>query len=83
LRRRDDVLFRRLPNAVLARPRDGSLMRLRGSGADLWDELEQPRTIAELTAALADRFAADPVTVDDDIAPVIESLVEARVLGWT
>jgi hypothetical protein len=59
--------------ALLAR--DGHDVRvLAGTGAAVWDAFRSPATVDEVAAALADAFAADPVTVRRDVDPLVDEL---------
>jgi hypothetical protein len=74
------VLWRRTAFGVVVRTVEGPVVALEGSGAALWDRLEQPATPAELADALAARYDAPVEVVADDIAPVLDDLVAKRIL---
>lgn len=76
LRRRDDVVWRAgVDYLVLARI-DGHTVEVRGPGPHVWDRLEEPTSISELTEDLAERFGVDTATVHADLVPVLRRLVE-------
>ena len=64
-RRRDDVLWRRSLDAVILLP---------GTGAIVWDLLEEPATLTELVATLAEAYEADPAVVDHDVRTLLGEL---------
>jgi hypothetical protein len=47
---------------------------LSASGAAVWSALAQPRSVAEVVAELAERYATDPIIVRRDVGPLIEEL---------
>ena len=78
-RRREDVLWRRSLDAVSLLPVGvDEPMTLPGTGAAVWDLLEEPATLPELVAILADAYDEDPPVVDRDVR---ELLAELETLG--
>jgi hypothetical protein len=79
-RRRDDVLWRRSLDAVILLPVGvDEPVTLPGTGASVWDLLEEPATLAELVATLTDAYDdADPTVVEDDVRAL---LAELEALG--
>lgn len=74
-RRRPDVLWRRSLDAVIGLPPDQiEPVTLAGTGPEVWDLLQTPRSLAELAAELANRHGADPEVVAADVRPVLERL---------
>jgi len=75
-RRRDDVLWRRSLDAVILMPVGAEEpVTLPGTGAAVWDLLEEPATLAELVAILADAYDdADPAAVDHDVRALLAEL---------
>lgn len=75
--RAGETLWRRsLDAVVLMPPGAAEPLTLVGTGAALWDLLEAPSSTDALVAALADRFGADPGTVEADLLPVLDQLAE-------
>jgi hypothetical protein len=70
------VLFRRLPDSIvlLAVDGDGPPTVLEGTGEELWDLLDRPRTLGELAGELADRHRADPEVVANDLRAALDDL---------
>ncbi len=80
-RRAPDVLWRSAPAAIVVLARHGDRpVVLGGSGADLWDLLDEPRTVGQLAAALSERYAAPPEVIAADLGGVIAGLAEQRVV---
>ena len=78
-RRREDVLWRRSLDAVILLPVGvQEPMTLPGTGASVWDLLEEPATIAELVAVLGEAYDAEPAVVEHDVS---ELLAELESLG--
>ena len=74
-RRRDDVLWRRSLDAVIVLPVGADEpSTLPGTGAIVWDLLEEPATVAELVAILADAYEEDPAVVDHDVRALLADL---------
>lgn len=79
----DAVTYRRSPRARHRWVLDGVLivtpqnepMRLMAPGDLIWQELETPQTIDEITKALGEVFAAPKARIRTDVAGVIEQLV--------
>jgi hypothetical protein len=74
-RRRDDVLWRRSLDAVILLPVGADdPLTLPGTGANVWDLLEVPATLAELVATLADAYDEDPAVVQHDVSALLTEL---------
>ncbi len=74
-RRRDDVLWRRSLDAVILLPVGvDDPMTLPGTGASVWDLLEEPASLAELVAILADAYEEDPTVVEHDVRTLLTEL---------
>jgi hypothetical protein len=74
-RRRDDVLWRRSLDAVILLPVGADDPRtLPGTGAIVWDLLEEPTSLAELVATLAEAFEEDPAVVEHDVSALLAEL---------
>jgi hypothetical protein len=75
------VLWRRCPQSVLLLPRGAERpLALSGSGVDLWQMLEEPQTLEATANRLAKRFDVDATEVANSIEPVLDALVQARVV---
>ncbi|HEX6753262.1 MAG TPA: PqqD family protein [Solirubrobacterales bacterium] len=70
LRRTERAVHGDLPEeSVLLDVDSGVAVRLNATGAWVWGQLEQPRTVTELARSLAGRFEiAEPRAVDDVVA---------------
>jgi hypothetical protein len=79
--RGEAVLWRRTPDGLVLLPIPRrQVVSVTGAGSLLWDLLEEPRTVAQLSVLLADTFDADPETIANDVAPVLRDLESHRVL---
>lgn len=58
---------------------EGEFLAAGGTAPDVWEALEGPRTLAELTASLADTFDAPPQVVGEHVGPFVRELERA---GW-
>jgi hypothetical protein len=66
---------------VLLPPHPGSEpFSLAGSGPELWQALEQPRTAQELAQVLASRYAITSHEALEDIVPVLRDLERRSVV---
>ena len=57
-----------------------SIYTLNGVGAFIWEHLDQPRTQAELLAALLEEFAADPDVIAADLERFLDEMTTIRAL---
>ena len=74
-RRREDVLWRRSLDAVILLPADADdPVTLPGTGASVWDLLEEPASVAELVTVLAEAYDEDPAVVDHDVRALLAEL---------
>jgi len=64
-----------LDAVVLLPPGASDPLTLAGTGAILWELLEEPTSMGELVAALVARFDTDPDVVEADLLPVLDELV--------
>ncbi|MEM7142984.1 MAG: PqqD family protein [Actinomycetota bacterium] len=79
--RRGDVLWRASLNGVLIRvPGAHEVVKLAGTGAAVWAELDAPITFGSLCDALAESHDASADRIAVDLAPVIADLAEKRVV---
>jgi Coenzyme PQQ synthesis protein D (PqqD) len=75
--RDDGVLAERvLADTPLLDPATGSYVRLNESGSVLWDALEQPTSVGDLAARLAERYDLDPGRATTDAERFVASLAE-------
>ena len=76
--RAPDVLWRRTFDRVILLGLDDREVRtLLGTGVEVWDLLSAPHSVGALSAALAERYRADPEVVRSDLATLIEQLLTA------
>ena len=76
-RRADRVLWRSFAAEVLvAVPGRDDINQLVGTAAAVWDELEVPRTAAEVIERLCDEFASPTEVVGPDVEALLEDLVQ-------
>jgi len=74
-RRRDDVLWRRSLDSVILLPVGvEEPMTLPGTGASVWDLLEEPASLAELVAILADAYEEAPAVIEHDVRALLAEL---------
>jgi coenzyme PQQ synthesis protein D (PqqD) len=66
--------------AVLWDGEGARLHKLDLVGATVWSLVDGRRTLAEISEALAERFATDPMTVRRDLTGFLQDLVHAGVL---
>ena len=79
-RARGVVWRRTFDRVLLRRPAGGDVVVVGASGPALWDVLAQPRSLTEAAALLAADHGVDTATVEADIAPVLDRLVELSVV---
>jgi hypothetical protein len=73
--RRADVLWRRTLDTVILFPVGAEEpVTMPGTGAVVWDLLEEPATLAELVDTLADVYGEDAATIEHDVAALLEQL---------
>lgn len=88
-RRDPRVLWRRFGSELVLLPSDAEeCVRVSGSAWPVWRHLAEPRTEAELCAALSAEFGAEETSIAGDVAALIEALATQRVIevegaGWT
>jgi hypothetical protein len=81
---RAEVLWRRtFDRLLLLVPTNGEAVTLQGTGADLWAQLAEPGSIAELAERLAEAYVAPVEQIASDIAPVLEALRRCGALEAT
>lgn len=74
-RRHPEVLWRRSLDAVVLLPAAANEpVTLPGTGAVVWDLLEEPATLPDLVATLHDVYGEDPATIEHDVTALLERL---------
>ena len=53
---------------------NGSFYRFNRTAARIWHLIEQPRTLADLCAALASEFKVDPAACERDVRTLLDDL---------
>lgn len=83
-RRREDVLWRRSLDAVVVLPAGtDEPVAIAGTGAAVWDLLEEPGTLDEIVEALLERYEADAAVVSHDVVELLERLAEMGAVSAT
>jgi hypothetical protein len=76
-RRSDRALWRSFAAEVLvAVPGRDDIDHLTGTAAAVWDELEVPRSVREVTETLCEEFASPAEVVGPDVETLLEDLVK-------
>ena len=76
-----DVVWRRSLDAVLILPAGAvEPLTLAGSGLQLWELLEEPISIADLTSTLAEIHEVNETVVAHDLDVVLERLVKFGIV---
>jgi hypothetical protein len=75
------ILCRRVPDSLLLLVRDtGELLKVSGAAVAVWECLDGPQTLTATAHRLAEAFGMDTETVQRDIEPVLEDLVDHGAL---
>ena len=69
--------------AALLDLRSSTYYNVNAVGAYLWDQLQQPRRIADLEAAVLERYDVDDETCRRDVAALVQQLADANLLKVT
>ncbi len=64
-----------LPDAVLLGPDSDTYYGLEGTAAAVWEALETPRSLADLSSALAEEYDADAATIEADVTPFLTEMI--------
>lgn len=80
MRRRRDVLWRIAPGFLAVSRPGQDVTVIRGAAAHLWELAVDEVSIEEIAATLADFFGAGPDRVMTEVKPIIEDLIEKRLL---
>lgn len=80
-RQRARVAWREIDGeAVLVDPVRGRMLVLNDTGLFLWEALESPRNLAQLTAALCEAFDVESAQAGRDVAAFVDSLAERNLV---
>lgn len=78
---RGDVLWRATLDGVLVRvPGADEVVKLAGTGAAVWAELDDPTRFDDLCERLAARHQADAARIAGDLQPVLFDLADRSVV---
>lgn len=78
---RGDVLWRATLDGVLVRvPGADEVVKLAGTGAAVWAELDGDTRFDDLCERLAARHQTEPARVADDLRPVLVDLADRTVV---
>ena len=66
---------------LLVNPDTAGAMAVNATGVLIWSLVDGKRTIAEIIAAVEDRFPSAPVTVRDDVLAYLTKLTEEGFIG--
>jgi hypothetical protein len=86
-RRDDNVMLRRIAGETLLVPIRGRLVDLRqvfvleGIGDFVWELLDGPRTVEQITHAVAGEFEVTPQTAAEDTAALLRQMREAGLVA--
>lgn len=82
LRRTERAVHGELPEeTVLLDVDSGSAVRLNTTGAWIWEQLEQPRRVADLAAGLAERFEIDEARALGDVLAFAREMTRRELLA--
>ncbi len=82
LRRTERAVHGELPEeTVLLDVDSGTALRLNTTGAWIWEQLEQPRKVADLADGLAERFEIDRSRALDDVVAFAREMTRRELLA--
>ncbi|HEX3609468.1 MAG TPA: PqqD family protein [Solirubrobacterales bacterium] len=82
LRRTERAVHGDLPEETVLLDVDaGVALRLNTTGAWIWEQLEQPRPVAELARGLAERFEIDEGRALDDVVAFAREMTRRELLA--
>lgn len=82
MRRTERAVHGDLPEETVLLDVDaGIAVRLNPTGAWIWEQLEQPRSVAELARSLADRFEIDEGRAMDDVVAFVREMARRELLA--
>jgi len=80
-RRQPGASWRRsLRGVVVLAPGADEPLTITGSGGEVWDLLDRPRTTEDLVSELSRRFPTDPATIRADVVELLAALASAGAL---
>jgi len=62
-------------DTVLLGPDSDTYFGLEGTAAAVWAALEAPRSLADLSAALAEEYSADAAAIEADVTPFLTEMI--------
>jgi hypothetical protein len=75
------VVWRATLTAVVVLAVDGpEPLVLAGTGADVWTLLAEPRSLAELVAAMVERYSGHAAVISADVSALLATLRDAGVV---
>jgi hypothetical protein len=81
LQRTERAVHGELPEeTVLLDVDSGMAVRLNTTGAWIWDQLEQPRRVADLASGLAERFGIEESRAHDDVIAFAREMTRRGLL---
>jgi hypothetical protein len=81
-RRRADVLWRAAPEYLVVSTTDAQTIEFGGPASEIWQLLASPRSVAEMSFELAERFGAPPDLVRRDVEAFIAELEKRSLVEW-
>jgi hypothetical protein len=83
----DDIVAREIEGEIIIIPLvagigdlEDELYTLNESGKAIWDRLDGRATLRAVAAGLAEDYEAEPGTIEQDVAGLVEELVKRRML---
>lgn len=62
-------------DTVLLGPDSDTYYGLEGTAAVVWEALETPRSLAQLSITLAEEYDADAATIETDVTPFLTEMI--------
>jgi Coenzyme PQQ synthesis protein D (PqqD) len=82
LRRTERAVYGDVPGeTVLLDTAAGIALRLNSTGAWIWEQLEQPRSVGQLARGLAERFEIDEGRALDDVVAFAREMTRRELLA--
>jgi len=66
---------------ILDRPH-GKLHELNATASYVWRRCDGQATVSDIVAATAREFDADPITVERDVADILQQLERVQLIEW-
>lgn len=83
----EDVVAREIEGELIIVPLvagigdlEDELFTLNETGKAIWDRLDGKRSLAEVTAILADEYTSEPGEIEQDVLGLVEELEKRRML---